>query len=420
MKKLLCLLGGALFFSNIFSQKITPLTIGDTIPNLTLSRIVNYKAKSARLSDFKDRLIIFDFWATWCTSCLAAIPHSQTLQKQFGDSIMVMLVNSKETRDTYEKIIKLFQKQSRLIMPSITGDTVLTHLFPHREIPHYVWVYNQVVRAITSPKELTPVNIRSIISDSNKRLPTKNDFPNFNSKGPFFTDTAALGNILEHSILTRYTDNFQAVTEGSVRNSDGLMTCFYCANKKLSILYSKAYPVLKKYSHNRIIKSSPLLDSIYCYDLQLPASQDWEFFSRMREDLDKAFHLSVEEQILPINCLVLTKKYTTKALFDTLMASESTLSDYYDNRYIHNFPMRFFYNALNEKSSVPIIDETGITGHITIDGLPTDLTDVPKLKKALAPYGLDISFARRMLKVCVIKPKSKIAPLSTNQTKINE
>lgn len=48
------------------AQKIPKreLTIGDTLPDVEINNIVNYKAKSVKASDFKGKLLILDFWAT--------------------------------------------------------------------------------------------------------------------------------------------------------------------------------------------------------------------------------------------------------------------------------------------------------------------------------------------------------------------
>ncbi|HLB73714.1 MAG TPA: TlpA disulfide reductase family protein [Sedimentisphaerales bacterium] len=37
------------------------------------------------LSDFQDKVIIVTFWATWCTGCVAEIPHFIELYDQYKD-----------------------------------------------------------------------------------------------------------------------------------------------------------------------------------------------------------------------------------------------------------------------------------------------------------------------------------------------
>ena len=50
--------------------------------NFTFKDINNQKVS---LSDFKGKVIIMDFWATWCVPCKAEIPGFIELQKKHGD-----------------------------------------------------------------------------------------------------------------------------------------------------------------------------------------------------------------------------------------------------------------------------------------------------------------------------------------------
>ncbi len=39
---------------------------------------------SFKLSDYKDKTVVLDLWATWCGPCRAEIPHLVALNKEFG------------------------------------------------------------------------------------------------------------------------------------------------------------------------------------------------------------------------------------------------------------------------------------------------------------------------------------------------
>jgi len=46
---------------------------------------------SVRLSDYRGKVVILDFWATWCPPCVREIPHFNELAREFGDRGLVVL-----------------------------------------------------------------------------------------------------------------------------------------------------------------------------------------------------------------------------------------------------------------------------------------------------------------------------------------
>jgi cytochrome c biogenesis protein CcmG, thiol:disulfide interchange protein DsbE len=62
---------------------------GKPAPALSLTNWLNSKPLTP--ADLKGKIVVLDFWATWCGPCLAAIPHSNELQKKYADKGVVII-----------------------------------------------------------------------------------------------------------------------------------------------------------------------------------------------------------------------------------------------------------------------------------------------------------------------------------------
>src|SRR5436190_10284217 len=164
----------------IHAQK--PLSIGNTIPVPQLQYLKTHSLLGA------GGIIILDFFATWCTSCVRELPKLDSLQKRFGEQFRVILITSqsKEAIDAFRKKSKTFASVS---FPVITEDSVFKNLFPNRSIPHEVWINEEgKILAITDPVPVNADNIQSFLSGKNLSLPVKIDALDFDYKKPLLQD----------------------------------------------------------------------------------------------------------------------------------------------------------------------------------------------------------------------------------------
>lgn len=74
-------------------------------------QLENQKGERVKLSDFNDKLVLLDFWATWCVPCCKELPHLSKLQEKYGDHIQVLAITIDKARQVSKA--KAFVKSNR-------------------------------------------------------------------------------------------------------------------------------------------------------------------------------------------------------------------------------------------------------------------------------------------------------------------
>lgn len=417
MKLIYCLMILLWPFSSI-AQTIKPITIGDTVPDIKITNVYNYPTSSIRLSDLKGKLVILDFWSTWCSGCLEVLPKMHKLQNKFDDNLQVILINTYKG-DSIKRVKSLFDKRKQstgetVELPYSLLQSLLFEYFPYKFLPHYVWIdkYGKVI-AMTTQTEVTEENIQMIIAGKDIALHTTKDIMDFDYKKPLFVNNNG-GNgdaLLYRSILLPYYEGVGS-TVGHNITADGKVNRYFAFNQLPAELIAIAFPGEMELPLNRryyegdsAIKWKALLEDKdsyngYCYETIVPPVEFNQLLHYIREDMVRYFGIVPHIETRKIKCLLLQQG--SKEIAGTQYQSPQVkYTDQDSKKYMRHIPVSFVVNILNNFLPSPLVDESGVTKLIDID-LPDNLYDEKAVIGALKNAGFTVTPSEREMEITVI------------------
>ena len=97
--------------------KATPACTAESQANLDFN-VKDMNGASVRLADYKGKVILLNFWATWCPPCKTELPGFVELYDQYKDKGLVILGIS---GDDDAETLRTFAKEWNLNYPMIVG-----------------------------------------------------------------------------------------------------------------------------------------------------------------------------------------------------------------------------------------------------------------------------------------------------------
>ncbi len=113
---------GAVFFTSGCS-KATGSALG-AAPAWTLADLEGREVKSA---DFAGKVVVVDFWATWCPPCREEIPGYIALQEKYREQGLVIVGVSLDQGGP--RVVKDFAEKMKINYPLVMGDEAVVDAF---------------------------------------------------------------------------------------------------------------------------------------------------------------------------------------------------------------------------------------------------------------------------------------------------
>ncbi|MBS1840964.1 MAG: TlpA family protein disulfide reductase [Acidobacteria bacterium] len=107
---------------------------GQKAPEVTASA----GGKTFQLSDFRGRVVLLDFWASWCGPCRNALPKLKQLQSVYGgDQFTVISISADDDQRTWQSFVSSHQMTW---LQQFDGNGAIRNSFGVNSFPTYILI----------------------------------------------------------------------------------------------------------------------------------------------------------------------------------------------------------------------------------------------------------------------------------------
>lgn len=128
---------------------------GNTSPGMAADFILpSTDGKQLKLSDYRGKVVIVDFWATWCPPCRRGIPDLIALKNEYGSKGLEIIGVSTDT-DSKDEVVP-FMKQMGINYPVVYGNMGVYQQYGGIEAIPTSFVIDQKGKIVESYQGLMP------------------------------------------------------------------------------------------------------------------------------------------------------------------------------------------------------------------------------------------------------------------------
>lgn len=90
-------------------EQLIPEMMDEEAPEFTLQDL---KGMPVSLSDFRGKVVVLDFWATWCVPCIASFPAMQKVVKKHPEVVFLFIATQEKQQGALERVKAFIKKNA--------------------------------------------------------------------------------------------------------------------------------------------------------------------------------------------------------------------------------------------------------------------------------------------------------------------
>ena len=272
---------------SVFAKEARPpLRVGQPAPPITLKYVLQSPTREIPTwQTLKGKVVVLEFWATWCAPCIAALPHLNKLVEQFSGR-PVEFVNVTDEDERHVREFLKFRGVSGVI--GLDTDKAMTEAYGVHLLPRTVLVGpDGIVRGVTQPDDLTRDSLEALLAGQRPTFPR---------------DTCM--EAAEPKMSPRQAAYYRAeirpasgTSTGGPQNEHSLEGDSWSLNGIISWAYS--------ISSCRIVSAAPLPAAPYDFVVEVPPGRRADLLGVGQQMLTAAFDLKAHWESREMDVLVL-------------------------------------------------------------------------------------------------------------------
>jgi uncharacterized protein (TIGR03435 family) len=381
----------AVFFNTAAAQPTKGLKVGDAAPDLRLTKLLKAPAGTkGSLNELKGKVVVLEFWATWCSPCIPAIDHLSQIATKYKDKPVqfIFVTDEDEKRASW-----FLQKRSPTGWIGLDENRHTIEAYQFVGIPHTVVIDSDgKIAAITSPKDVTETALNDLLSGKKISLPLKQ----------------AVAEDLEwDKDLVRDDTVFQIIIQSSNAYTGGMRISpppprhLTFDGAVLQAMVQTAFQMPSTRVINKLSKSQN--EQGYRASVVVPKGKENLLYPTFQRALIENFSLRVHRETREMDVFLLRKIDNQNPILKPSQAKEVEYTVMRGKITVKKQPISKLADSLENFFGKPVIDETGLKENYDWNLSYTYADKNILLESLRKETSLELVPVKRMVEVLVIE-----------------